>query len=183
MPAHASTLMQKYIYVDYKKWEDRWELIDGIPYAMAPAPYPKHQRIVFNTSKELDKNLECIFKNICEVYISPVDWKVNENTIVQPDVAIFCEKPQKQYFSKTPILIVEVLSKATAQKDMTVKFDLYEKEQVGCYIMIEPDTQKVEIYELVDEKYKLVKSLQDKGVYSYKNDKCSVTIDFENIFC
>lgn len=118
----TSALLQTYTYEDYKEWEDRWELIDSIPYSMASASYPKHQRIAFHISKELDKNLNCIFKNICEVYISPVDWKINENTILQPDVAIFCEKTDKQYFSKTPILIVEVLNKATAQKDMTVKF-------------------------------------------------------------
>ena len=31
-----------YTYEDYKYWEDSWEIIDGIPYAMSPAPYPKH---------------------------------------------------------------------------------------------------------------------------------------------
>ncbi len=178
----TSALLQTYSYEDYKEWEDRWELIDGIPYAMAPAPYPKHQRVVSHVWRELDKNLNCIFKNICEVYISPVDWKVNENTIVQPDVAIFCEKTDKQYFSKKPLLIVEVLSKATAQKDMTVKFDLYEKQKVGCYIMIEPNTQKVEIYELKDDKYELIKSLQDEGTYKYKDEQCNISLDFKNIF-
>jgi len=37
---------QYYTYDDYIKWEDRWELIDGIAYSMSPAPYPKHQKIV-----------------------------------------------------------------------------------------------------------------------------------------
>ena len=178
----TSALMEKYSYEDYREWEGRWELIGGIPYAMAPAPYPKHQKIAFHISKELDKNLKCIFKDICEVYISPVDWKIDEITVVQPDVAIFCENPQKQYFSTTPFLVVEVLSRATAQKDMTVKFDLYEKEGVGCYIMIEPDSQKVEIYELKDKGYKLIQRFQDRGFYSYKNDKCEVGIDFEKVF-
>ena len=178
----TSALLQTYTYEDYKEWEDRWELIDGIAYAMAPAPYPKHQRVVSHVWRELDKNLNCIFKNICEVYISPVDWKISENTIVQPDVAIFCEKTDKQYFSKTPIMIVEVLSKATAQKDMTVKFDLYEKQKVGCYIMIEPNIQKAEIYELKDDKFELVKSLKDEGDYQYKDEQCKISLDFKNIF-
>jgi hypothetical protein len=29
-----------YTYNDYKDWEGSWELIDGVPFAMAPAPYP-----------------------------------------------------------------------------------------------------------------------------------------------
>ncbi|MBN2825405.1 MAG: hypothetical protein JXQ76_08785 [Campylobacterales bacterium] len=32
----------RYTYEDYKEWEDRWELIDGVAYAMSPAPYPTH---------------------------------------------------------------------------------------------------------------------------------------------
>lgn len=31
-----------YTYEQYKTWDDSWELIDGVPYAMSPAPYPKH---------------------------------------------------------------------------------------------------------------------------------------------
>lgn len=28
----------RYKYSDYEKWEGRWELIDGFPYAMVPTP-------------------------------------------------------------------------------------------------------------------------------------------------
>jgi len=49
---------QYYTYDDYKEWEESWELINGVAYAMAPAPYPKHQKIVFQIGKELDNNLE-----------------------------------------------------------------------------------------------------------------------------
>lgn len=178
----ALALISLFKYEDYIKWEDSWELIDGIPYAMAPAPYPKHQRIVFKISKILDKNLKCIFKDRCEVYISPVDWKVDDTTVVQPDVAIFCEKTDKQYFQKTPLLIVEVLSRSTALKDTTTKFDLYEREGVGCYILIDPTKQKVEIYELEDKKYELKKRVENSGEYSYENDGCEIEIDFGEVF-
>ncbi len=56
------SLIERYTYEDYKSWEGRWELIDGIAYAMAPAPYPKHQRVVSHIWRELDKNLNCILK-------------------------------------------------------------------------------------------------------------------------
>ena len=35
----------KYSYKDYKNWEGDWELIDGLPVAMAPAPMVKHQKL------------------------------------------------------------------------------------------------------------------------------------------
>ena len=34
-----------YTYEDYCQWEGRWELIEGMPYAMSPAPIPEHQRV------------------------------------------------------------------------------------------------------------------------------------------
>lgn len=33
-----------YTYDDYAQWEGRWEIIEGVPYAMSPAPTIKHQQ-------------------------------------------------------------------------------------------------------------------------------------------
>ena len=41
-----------YTYEDYCRWEGQWELIDGIPYAMSPAPRPEHQAIATNLASE-----------------------------------------------------------------------------------------------------------------------------------
>ncbi len=178
----APELMPHFTYKEYQQWEDSWELIDGIPYAMAPAPYPKHQKIVAHMWRELDKNLNCIFKNVCEVYISPIDWKVNDTTVVQPDVALFCEKTEKQYFSKTPLLVVEVLSMATALKDTTTKFDLYEREGVPTYIIIDPDKEKVEIFELDEGKYRRVQKIEHEGIYRFAHKECETEVDFQKVF-
>ncbi len=178
----APKLMSHFTYDDYKQWEDSWELIDGVPYAMAPAPYPKHQKIVFAISKELDKNLNCTFKNICEVYISPVDWKIDETSVVQPDVALFCEKTEKQYFSKTPLLVVEVLSRSTALKDTTTKFELYQREGVKCYMIVDPNSQKAEIFELEDGQYRLAKKIDQNGEYLFSHDDCETGVDFGVVF-
>lgn len=171
-----------YTYEDYKTWEESWELIDGIAYAMAPAPCPKHQRIVFRVGKALDKNLVCSDKN-CEVYLSPVDWKVNERTVVQPDVALFCEAVQGQYFSKTPLLVVEVMSKSTALKDVTTKMYLYEKEGVAFYIIIEPNSEISDIFQRINGTYQLVKKATKNDVYTFEfSHTCHSTIDFSTLF-
>ncbi|MBN2824719.1 MAG: Uma2 family endonuclease [Campylobacterales bacterium] len=172
---------QYYTYDDYKQWEDRWELIYGIAYAMAPAPYPVHQRIASKIWRELDKSLECEDKQ-CEVYISPVDWKISDNTVVQPDVAIFCEESDLQYFSKTPPLIVEVLSKATALKDVTTKFYLYEKQGVEYYIIIEPNTQIADIFKLQNGEYALQKKATKEDSYLFEMNECKVEVDFGLVF-
>ncbi len=171
-----------YTYEDYKAWEGSWELIDGVAYAMAPAPYPIHQRIVFKIGKELDRNLTCSDPN-CEIYISPVDWKVSESTVVQPDVALFCEETTQQYFSKTPPLVVEVLSKATALKDVTTKMKLYEREGVKFYIIIEPNTQRSDIFQRINGRYQLIKKATREDSYRFElSEECFTKVDFSMIF-
>jgi len=171
-----------YSYDDYKEWEGRWELIDGIPYAMAPAPYPEHQRIAFKIAKELDANLECSDK-ACEVYLSPVDWKIDEATVVQPDVVIFYERSTGQYFSKTPPLVVEVLSKATALKDLTTKKELYRRNGVKYYLIADPESRTAELYELDGENYRRIARCNRESHCEFDlRESCRSAIDFARVF-
>ncbi|HFS82599.1 MAG TPA: Uma2 family endonuclease [Epsilonproteobacteria bacterium] len=173
---------QYYTFDDYRQWEDRWELIDGVAYAMSPAPYPKHQRVVLRIAKELGDHLVCS-NDACEFYISPIDWKINESTVVQPDVALFCEETEAQYFSKTPPLIVEVLSRVTALKDVTTKKDLYEREGVRFYVIVEPHTEITDIFKLIDGKYQHIgKYTKENSVDFELSDACRSAIDFSQVF-
>jgi Uma2 family endonuclease len=176
----ALELLQKYTYDDYKKWEDRWELIDGIAYAMSPAPYPKHQKVVAYVWRELSEGLNC---KECEAFLSPIDWVIDDENVVQPDVAVFCEDYEdKKFFTKTPSLIVEVLSLSTALKDVTTKFSLYEKKGVKYYVIINPKTEELEIFELKDKKYVLVAKYKSKGEFEFFWDDCKTQIDFGKVF-
>ena len=58
----AYKILPHYTYEDYCRWEGQWELIDGIPYAMSPAPRPEHQSIATNLAAELRLALK---KNKC----------------------------------------------------------------------------------------------------------------------
>ena len=180
-PAVAYDHLPRYTYDDYVTWEGEWELIDGVAYAMSPAPYPKHQKIVARVWRELDAHLVCDDRN-CEVYLSPIDWKISDDTVVQPDVALFCEETDKQYFSKTPPLVVEVLSKATALKDVTSKFDLYEREGVTYYIIIEPESEISDIFKRVDGKFVLQKKATKNDRYDFELDGCKTSVDFAKLF-
>ena len=168
-----------YTWDDYITWDGRWELIDGEAYNMSPAPYPKHQRVVGRIFTQMVATLEC---NKCEVYISPVDWRVDELSVVRPDVAIFCEDTKEQYFSKTPPLVVEVLSRSTASKDIGEKFNLYEKNRVKFYVIVEPNSEVVDVFELKNGKFELQKKLTSRDRYDFELDGCSVSIDFNEVF-
>ncbi len=168
-----------YTWDNYVTWDGRWELINGEAYDMSPAPYPKHQKVVLKIAGIFVNSLKC---DECEVYISPIDWKIDDLNVVQPDIAIFCEDTQEQYFTKTPPLVVEVLSKSTAKKDINEKFYLYEKSGVKYYIIVEPNSEVVDIFELKDKKYEFQKKLTSRDSYSFKFEECSLSIDFNEVF-
>jgi Putative restriction endonuclease len=51
MPASIK-ILPHYTYQEYKNWEGKWELIDGIPHAMSPAPNTRHQLVAAALSTE-----------------------------------------------------------------------------------------------------------------------------------
>ncbi|MEO7766172.1 MAG: hypothetical protein ABIS01_02055 [Ferruginibacter sp.] len=44
-------------YEDYCQWEGNWELIEGMPYAICPAPVPSHQRVSVVLARRFDEPL------------------------------------------------------------------------------------------------------------------------------
>lgn len=49
----SEEIARRWSYRDDLRREGRWELIDGVFYDMAPAPHPRHQRLVLRIAREL----------------------------------------------------------------------------------------------------------------------------------
>ena len=139
--------LPNYSYEDYILWEGEWEVIDGIPYAMTPMPAPRHQSIASNLSTELTLALRKNTCKDCKVY-QPIDLKINENTIVHPDLLIVCKPITKQYLDFPPELVIEILSPATRQKDLLTKFELYQHFGIEYYLIVDPDSNQITFYQL-----------------------------------
>ena len=134
--AIAEKYRPHYTYDEYCEWEGKWELIEGMPYAMSPAPVPQHQRVSLTLSLKFEQAIKsgC---NKCVTYL-PLDWKINDDTIVQPDVLIVCNKIEKKFLDFPPALIVEILSPPTAIKDRGLKMDIYQSQKVKYYLIADP---------------------------------------------
>ena len=136
---------QKYTWDDYRTWPDneRWEIIDGVAYNMTPAPSVKHQNVAGNFFCQLKHKLA---NKTCKPFIAPVDVILSEYDIVQPDVIVVCDtnKITESNIKGAPDLVVEILSPATALKDLREKKNLYEKSGVKEYIVIDPLEEYVE---------------------------------------
>ncbi len=166
-----------YTYDDYCQWEGRWELIEGMPYAMSPLPVPEHQRISLNLSIKFNEALKNCKE--CKVY-PPLDWKISDDTVLQPDVLIVCKKIEKRYLDFPPVLVIEVLSPSTAAKDRNVKMELYQLQQVKYYLIVDPQFKKIEIYQLQDKRYQPVSINPDH--FEFMIDNCQANVKFINIW-
>ena len=138
MPAYV---IEKYTYEDYKKWEGDWELIDGIPQAMAPSPVGKHQFIMGRIIYELNKKLDEINCNKCFV-LGEIDYIISDETILKPDVALVFDK-LPTFIKETPIAIFEIISPSTKLRDEITKKTIYQKAGVKNLFLVYPDEKKV----------------------------------------
>ena len=171
-------ILPNYTYQDYCRWEGRWEIIEGIPYAMSPMPSPRHQRISSKLSVALEEALNDSNSCACDVY-QPIDVKITDNTVVNPDVLIVCKPIEKQYLDFPPVLVVEILSPSTHLKDRHTKYDLYQNFGIKYYLIVDPEKETVEIYQLDEnDKYALV----DSSVALQIDDNCSITPDLKTIW-
>jgi len=179
MSALKKEYFPNYTYSDYKQWEGDWELIYGIPYAMSPAPMIKHQAISNRIARFLDEALEGCKE--CQALL-PVDWKIDDSTVVQPDNLVICHKPiNEAYIKKAPKIIFEILSKTTATKDKNLKYDLYEQEGVEYYIIVDPKEEIAKVYRLLYGRYiKVCDAYEESVKFEIKN--CSFDFDFSKIW-
>jgi len=145
---------KKYTYADYITWPDkeRWELIDGVPYNMTPAPSTRHQSLVVMFSRVLGNKLS---GGPCKLFIAPTDVVLSELDVVQPDVFVVCDKKKitEANVQGAPNLVLEVLSPATTLKDRREKKALYEKHGVLEYLIIDPMGKTVERHILKNGRY------------------------------
>jgi Uma2 family endonuclease len=167
--------LPRYTYTDYTRWEGRWELIDGVPYAMSPSPTFAHQRICGDLhvllKEALDDCPHCL-------PIQDFDWKIDESTVVCPDNLVICHQPENQnYLTRAPALICEILSPSTTAKDEGVKFRLYEAEGVAWYVLVNPTEHVLKIYRLHEGRYIKQADLSDES-FAFELGPCRFTLDF-----
>lgn len=146
-----------FTYRDYLSWPDgeRWELINGVAYNMSPAPVRRHQGILSELSVEFGAHFR---GRPCNVYVAPFDVLLPEgtassadeevDTVVQPDLVVICDpaKLTKQGCTGAPDLVLEILSPATAFKDMEDKLQVYERHGVREYWIINPANDTLLVY-------------------------------------
>lgn len=162
MPSTPKGSPLLYSYADYLTWpeDERWELINGVPYNMTPAPTPKHQEILGEIFRLLANWLK---GKKCKAYMAPFDVRLVESEtidsmidkVVQPDITVVCD-PQKidgRGCLGIPDMIIEILSPSTFKKDLGIKLALYESSGVQEYWVVHPMDETVLVFQIQNGQY------------------------------
>ena len=146
-----------YTYADYLQWkiEERIELFKGRILKLS-APNRIHQHV----SGALYLVIANYLKNKkCKVYSAPFDVRLpihnrkkdNEvTTVVQPDICVICDetKLDDRGCCGAPDLVIEILSPGNSQKEVRLKFEIYEEAGVKEYWLVHPVEQTLIVYSL-----------------------------------
>ena len=176
---------QRYTYSDYCTWDDnkRWELIDGVPYAMSPAPSPVHQRILMELAGQLFIFLK---DKPCEVFTAPFDVRLNalddDDDVVQPDIFVVCdhEKIDDKGLNGAPDMVIEILSPSTSRRDKVLKLNAYQRAGVREYWIVDPADKTVQVFILDNGRYLAASHAETDIVTVHVLEGCEISLP--NVF-
>lgn len=144
---------------------DRFELIEGELF-VTPSPTPLHQDIA--------GNLYTLFRNVVfesgrgRVYFAPLDVRLSENTVVQPDlIVVLSDRPvlTEARVEGAPSLAVEIISPSTGDYDRVAKRNLYAQYGVPEYWLVDPDAETLTIFsDPRDGRYRTEQTASDVAI-------------------
>ena len=171
-------LARDYDYMTYKEFleyqsltDQKTEYSNGDIFYMSPT-HPNHNKV----QNEIYFQLRSILNNCnkCDVYTSDVAVKFeNEESSYQfePDIMITCDnKFDGSIYKGIPNLIVEVLSRATKDRDKGLKLDIYEKFGVKQYWLVDINLREIIIYsDNINGKYKTIRTYTEDMIIEWNN--------------
>ncbi len=138
----------RFTYDDYLLLPEsrRYEIIDGDLF-LTPTPTPYHQLVSGELAFALREHVQC--RELGEILIAPCDVVLSPTDIVQPDILFIAADRLsiigEKYISAAPDLVVEVPSRATADRDQTLKMKVYARFGVRELWIADPERKTVEV--------------------------------------
>ncbi len=123
----------------------RAELVAGA-IVMTPAPGLPHQRAVLNLALSLTAWADR--EGAGEVFVAPVDVYLPSGDVVEPDL-VFVSAARREIVRDqvrgVPDLVVEVLSPSNVARDRGLKRELYARNGVPEYWIVDPVGRTIEV--------------------------------------
>jgi Uma2 family endonuclease len=113
-------------------------------------PTTSHQKVLTRFSAFL--SLFIMQHQLGDVMVAPVNLKINEDTVLQPDVVYVSVERKKHVTEKAitaaPELVVEVISPANYPKLREAKKETYAEFGIEEYWEIHPKSRKISVHAL-----------------------------------
>lgn len=183
-------LQKKLTYREFRELEfddndTYWyELING-ELVQKQSPTFEHQRISRKIGRVLDNYAERT--RYGEMFYAPLDVVLDDNNAYHPDI-LFIKKDRSFILDNkekvvigSPDLVVEILSKTTAAHDKGAKKETYERNGVREYWLVDPRNKSVEVYGLMEQRYKLIAYQEETGIVKSAALE-GFEVDIEKIF-
>jgi Uma2 family endonuclease len=163
MAGLAAIKNTRFTWDDYRSWGDdrRWEIIDGEAFDMSAAPLVRHQLV----SQNLHTHLRAFFTGKkCQVLYAPVDLKLSEDDVVQPDLLVVCDPNQikSTHIDGPPSLVIEITSPSSQTHDRVHKMNLYARAGIPEYWIVTPYPALIEVFILDGGSYRLHGGYEDR---------------------
>ena len=171
-----------YTLEDWKSWEGRWELIEGVAYDMTPSPNTNHQQVSVMMTVKIAAGLDVAKGKegggACQLFHAPTDVFL-ESGIFIPDLLVVCDptKISARGIEGPPDLVVEILSPSTASKDMTRKRWAYEAAGIPEYLVVDPDERIALLLTLENGRYQEATHVEWGAVLALLGGKLTVTLE------
>lgn len=140
------------------------EMIGGVTVMMSPRPRYEHVAVSGNIFFEFKSYLR---GKTCKAFADGFDLYLDDKNRFIPDCMIVCDRSQIKHngIYGAPNLVVEVLSRSTAENDRTKKKDAYARAGVLEYWIVDTWSKSVEVYYNHDNELKL------NHIYYYLTDE------------
>jgi Uma2 family endonuclease len=137
---------------------NHYELLGRHIVMTPPAGYP-HSPIAVNLVIAIAKHVRAASLGV--VNESSAGYELPSGDTVEPDVSFVSAdrlahgpRPEHgKFYRLVPDLVVEIVSRTTARRDMKEKRDIYEKNGVLEYWLVHPDSRHVSVMSLVHAKF------------------------------
>jgi Uma2 family endonuclease len=145
----------------------RCEIIEG-ERLMTPSPWTRHQIVSANLVWVLSSFVRAA--GLGRVLCAPSDVFLSEDTVVQPDV-YFVSKVRDSIIHPdgvfaAPDLVIEILSPSHPERDTVRKLGLYARHGVREYWIVDPDSDRIDVFVLEGSELVRKESHSDGEIHS-----------------
>ena len=152
---------------------DDYEIIEGEKF-MAASPFKRHGKVVGRLMFTI--GTYAFINKLGTAFSDNFDVNLPDGNTLRPDFIFISAandnivfNNEDENFYGVPDMVVEIFSRSTMKRDVTIKKDIYERNGVKEYWLINPWSESIEVYLLRDGKYVLDNIYQNYSENDLKN--------------